>query len=73
MRTLGKRVRCQSLRGFESLSLRHIRYMRGLVWLRSDLRLDDNPSFESTFLECEEAMAVYFYSSKQWKITLSQM
>tara|TARA_B100000809_G_scaffold250686_1_gene283422 strand:- start:218 stop:361 length:144 start_codon:yes stop_codon:yes gene_type:complete len=47
--------------------------MRGLVWLRSDLRLDDNPSFESAFLECEEVMAVYFYSSKQWKITLSQM
>ena len=41
--------------------------MRGLVWLRSDLRLDDNPSFESAFLECEEVMAVYFYSSEQWK------
>tara|TARA_B110000467_G_scaffold141452_1_gene142197 strand:- start:958 stop:2376 length:1419 start_codon:yes stop_codon:yes gene_type:complete len=40
--------------------------MRGLVWLRNDLRLDDNPSFESAFLECEEVLAVYLYSPKQW-------
>ena len=41
--------------------------MRGLVWLRSDLRLDDNPSFESAFLECEELLAIYFYSQEQWQ------
>ena len=41
--------------------------MRGLVWLRSDLRLDDNPSFESAFIECEQVAAVYFYSDKQWQ------
>jgi len=40
--------------------------MRGLVWLRNDLRLDDNQSFESAFSECEEVLAVYLYSPKQW-------
>ena len=40
--------------------------MRGLVWLRNDLRLDDNLSFESAFLECDEVLALYFYSQEQW-------
>ena len=34
MRTLGKRVRCKSLRGFESLSLRHSVYIDQLVTYR---------------------------------------
>jgi deoxyribodipyrimidine photo-lyase len=39
--------------------------MKGLVWLRTDLRMDDNPALRNAFIECDEIVCLYFYSSKQ--------
>ena len=39
--------------------------MKGLVWLRTDLRMDDNPSLKNAFIECDEVACLYFYSPKQ--------
>jgi deoxyribodipyrimidine photo-lyase len=39
--------------------------MKGLVWFRSDLRTDDNPALRNAFIECDEVVAIYLYSSKQ--------
>jgi deoxyribodipyrimidine photo-lyase len=39
--------------------------MKGLVWFRSDLRTDDNPALKKAFEQCDEVIAIYFYSSKQ--------
>ncbi len=39
--------------------------MKGLVWLRTDLRMDDNPALRNAFIECDEVVCLYFYSPKQ--------
>ena len=39
--------------------------MKGLVWLRTDLRMDDNPALRNAFIECDEVACLYFYSPKQ--------
>jgi len=39
--------------------------MKGLVWLRTDLRMDDNPALKNAFIECDEVVCLYFYSPKQ--------
>ena len=39
--------------------------MKGLVWLRTDLRMDDNPTLKNAFIECDEVVCLYFYSPKQ--------
>ena len=39
--------------------------MKGLVWLRTDLRMDDNPALKNAFIECDEVVCLYFYSLKQ--------
>ena len=35
---------------------------KGLIWYRSDLRLDDNPALSNALLQCEEVLAVYVFS-----------
>ena len=40
---------------------------KGLVWLRTDLRLDDNPALNAALNECEEVLAIYIFSNYQWE------
>ena len=42
--------------------------MKGLIWLRSDLRTDDNPALLNAIKECEEIIAIYIFSELQWKL-----
>ena len=39
--------------------------MKGLVWFRSDLRIDDNPALKNAFEQCNEIIAIFLYSPKQ--------
>ncbi len=39
--------------------------MKSLVWLRNDLRMDDNPSLKQACIESEEVHCIYIYSLKQ--------
>ena len=41
--------------------------MNGLVWLRSDLRLDDNPALSIADNECEKIVCLYLLSEEEWK------
>ena len=41
--------------------------MKGLVWLRNDIRLDDNPSLKRAFEECNSVICVYVWSPEQLK------
>jgi deoxyribodipyrimidine photo-lyase len=41
--------------------------MKGLVWLRADLRLDDNPALNAAIKECDEVLAIYIFSQYQWE------
>ncbi|MDA8709390.1 deoxyribodipyrimidine photo-lyase [Gammaproteobacteria bacterium] len=41
---------------------------KGLIWYRSDLRLDDNPALSHALLQCEEVLAVYVFSNTQWEL-----
>ena len=40
--------------------------MNGMVWLRSDLRMDDNPAFSVADSECKKLL-VYTSFVKEWK------
>ena len=42
--------------------------MKGLVWLRSDLRIDDNPALNAAIKKCDEVVAFYIFSQSQWEI-----
>ena len=42
--------------------------VKGLLWLRSDLRLDDNPALNAALSKCEEVLAIYIFSHSQWEI-----
>ena len=39
--------------------------MKSLVWLRSDLRLNDNPALKEACTKCSEVHAIYIYSAQQ--------
>ena len=39
--------------------------MKSLVWLRNDLRMDDNPSLKKACIESEEVHCIYIYSPEQ--------
>ncbi len=39
--------------------------MKSLVWLRNDLRMDDNPSLKQACIESDEVHCVYIHSSEQ--------
>ena len=41
--------------------------MNGLVWLRSDLRIDDNPALSVAGIECKKLFCIYLLSNKEWK------
>ena len=40
---------------------------KGLVWFRTDLRLDDNPALNAALSEYEEVLAIYIFSQPQWE------
>jgi deoxyribodipyrimidine photo-lyase len=40
---------------------------KGLVWFRSDLRLDDNPALNAALKKYEEVLAIYIFSQSQWE------
>ena len=42
--------------------------MKGLVWLRSDLRIDDNLALNAAIKKCDEVVALYIFSQSQWEI-----
>ena len=42
--------------------------MKSLVWLRSDIRLDDNPAIKNAFIQSEFVHVLYLYSKKQLKL-----
>ena len=41
--------------------------MNGLIWLRSDLRIDDNPALSMASNECKKLVCIYLLSEKEWK------
>ena len=41
--------------------------MRGVVWFRTDLRIDDNPALRNALDNCEEVIGIYIFSQLQWK------
>ena len=41
--------------------------MKGLVWLRNDIRMDDNPSLKRAFEECDSVITIYAWSPEQLK------
>ena len=42
--------------------------MKSLVWLRSDLRMDDNPALRSACVASDEVSCIYVYSKEQIKL-----
>ena len=40
--------------------------MKGLIWFRTDLRLDDNPALLDAIDKCDEVAAIYIHSENQW-------
>ena len=42
--------------------------MKSLVWLRSDLRIDDNPALRDACINYDEVHCIYIYSPEQMKI-----
>ena len=41
--------------------------MRTLVWLRSDIRFDDNPSLKYAFETSDEVICIYLFSKNQFR------
>ena len=41
--------------------------MKGLVWFRNDIRMDDNPSLKRAFEECDSVITIYAWSPEQLK------
>jgi len=42
--------------------------MKSLVWLRNDLRMDDNPALSSACVASDEVTCIYIYSKEQIKL-----
>ena len=42
--------------------------MKSLVWLRSDLRMDDNPALRNACIACDEIYCIYIFSKEQIKV-----
>ena len=41
---------------------------KGVMWFRSDLRIDDNPALASALSSCNEVLGLYLFSQSQWEI-----
>jgi deoxyribodipyrimidine photo-lyase len=42
--------------------------MKGIIWFRTDLRIDDNPALSSAVSQCEEVIGIYIFSQVQWDL-----
>ena len=42
--------------------------VKGLMWFRSDLRIDDNPALLDAANSCDELISIYIFSQKQWNL-----
>lgn len=42
--------------------------MKGIIWFRSDLRIEDNPALLKAAKSCDELISVYFFSKDQWAL-----
>ncbi|MDA8526755.1 deoxyribodipyrimidine photo-lyase [Gammaproteobacteria bacterium] len=42
--------------------------MKGIVWFRTDLRIDDNPALNAAVNNCDEVLALYIFSKLQWNM-----
>ena len=42
--------------------------VRGLIWFRSDLRIDDNPALMEAAQTCNELIGIYIFSQQQWDL-----
>ena len=42
--------------------------VRGAVWFRTDLRLDDNPALNSAMEKCSQIVGIYLFSEAQWNL-----
>ena len=42
--------------------------VKGLMWFRSDLRIDDNPALLEAAHSCDELIGIYIFSQKQWNL-----
>ena len=42
--------------------------MKGIIWFRTDLRIDDNPALLSALNQCEEVVGIYIFSQTQWEL-----
>ena len=42
--------------------------MKGIIWFRTDLRIDDNPALLSALNQCEEVLGIYIFSQTQWDL-----
>ena len=42
--------------------------MKSLVWLRNDLRMDDNPALRSACVDSDEVSCIYIFSKEQIKL-----
>ena len=45
-----------------------LKIMKGLIWFRSDLRIDDNPALLNASKNCDELIGIYFFSKSQWAL-----
>ena len=42
--------------------------VKGAVWFRTDLRLDDNPALNSAMEKCGQIIGIYLFSEVQWNL-----
>ena len=42
--------------------------MKGIIWFRTDLRIDDNTALLSALSQCEEVQGIYIFSQSQWDL-----
>ena len=42
--------------------------MKGIIWFRTDLRIDDNPALLSALNQCAEVVGIYIFSQTQWDL-----
>ena len=42
--------------------------VKGAVWFRTDLRLDDNPALNSAMEKCGQITGIYLFSEAQWNL-----
>ena len=42
--------------------------VKGAIWFRTELRLDDNPALNSAMEKCDHIVGIYLFSEAQWNL-----